>query len=339
MSDFVYLVKIPGTDTVEGLKEAIKNLDEEARELDEKQAEQAHLANEGIQDLKAKRFALRATLLMMGDKQCREVLQELPKAVLEKLPRELRDMVYTELYRGSQDKPYEITDGDSKHPYDPLHEFAPIVKAFQEPYWMVKEEVGHEFAREAVEIWYKCAHLSVHVKLLQPLLQDDDGVLYEQWSPSVRTCNFLRKLDVIIGPATLPIYLEESRPSGQAVNIRQICRSLSALLEEPSVAQKEGFKLHITFRWAMEDEWSDYLKAICPVVYRLKAQGFLVSGSQAYGHSIYAMCSHFGRDDCECEPWQRGDTRWHILDVFDWFDCSEEECMQRIEEEKDKIWE
>lgn len=198
-------------------------------------------------------------------------------------------MVYTELYHGSQDGPYEIVD-NSKHPHNPLYEFAPMVKAYEPPYWMREGEVGPEFAREAAEVWYKCAYLSVDIKLLQPLLQDDDGVLYESWSPSVRTCHFLRTLAVIIGPASLTLHTGHSRPSSRAVHIRQICRSLSTLLEEPCVARKEGFKLHIAFQWDVSDDWSDYLKAICPVVYRLKTQGFLASGSQDYGDRIRHKC-------------------------------------------------
>lgn len=251
--------------------------------------------------------------------------------VLEKLPRELRDMIYTELYRGSQDEPYEIVDNNSKHPYDPLYEFAPMIEAYEPPYWMLEREVGPEFAREAVEIWYKCADLLVDIKLLQPLLQDDDGVLYDNWSPSVRTCDFLRKLDVAIGPASPPLHTGESRPSSRAVHIRQTCRPLSTFLEEPSVARKEGFRLHITFQWGMSDDWSDYLKAVCPVVYRLKTQGFLVSGSQNYGEYIRHKCYEAG---CSCESWRLGDIEWHGSGIDDWFDCSEEECMERIEEER-----
>ena len=268
-------------------------------------------------------------LLSKRDQQCREAIQELPNAVLEQLPRELRDMVYTELYRGSQDEPYEIVDNNSMDPHDPLYEFAPTVKAYEPPYWMLEEEVGPEFAREAVEVWYMHAHLSVDIKLLQPLLQDDDGVLYDSWSPSVRTCKFLRKLYVVIGPALLPLRTGNSRPSGRAVHIRQICRSLCALLEEPSVALKEGFKLHIAFRWTAGDDWPDYLKAICPVVYRLKARGFLVSSSQAYGVDIVVRC---GENGYMCKAWRVGDTRWHMSGLVDWFDCAEEECMKRIQE-------
>jgi len=249
-------------------------------------------------------------------------------------------MIYTELCRGSQDEqdepyePYEIVDNNSKHPHDPLYEFAPMVKAYEPPYWMLEREVGPEFAREAVEVWYKSAHLSVDIKLLQPLLQDDDGVLYDSWSPSVRTCDFLRRLAVVIGPAWLSLLTGHSRPSSRAVHIRKICRSLYTLLEEQSVARKEGFKLHIAFHWDVSDNWSEYLKAIYPVVYRLKAQGFLVSSTQAYGNRTFGPCA---RPGCECDQWTAGGPiRWYISDIGDWFDCSEEECMKRIEEQKER---
>ncbi|KAI4656973.1 uncharacterized protein J4E78_006864 [Alternaria triticimaculans] len=291
LSDF----QIP--DTVKGLKAALSNVDEEEHE-------QARLASDDLRLLGAKRLAIRTYRLLLSkrDQQCREAIQELPNAVLEKLPRELRDMIYTELYRGelyhgSQDEPYEIVDNNSKHPHDSLYEFVPMIKAYEPPYWMLEEEVGPEFAREAVEVWYKSAYLSVDIKLLQPLLQDDDGVLYDSWSPS-------------------------------------ICRSLSTLLEEQSVARKEGFKLHIAFHWDVSDNWPEYLKAICPVVYRLKTQGFLVSSTQAYGNRTYGPCA---RPGCECDQWTAGGPiRWYISDIGDWFDCSEEECMKRIEEQKER---
>ncbi|KAI4954600.1 hypothetical protein J4E86_005910 [Alternaria arbusti] len=185
LSDF----QIP--DTVEGLQAALSNVDEDIHTTEDREHEQARLADDDLRLLGAKRLAIRILLLSKRDQQCREVIQELPNAVLEKLPRELRDMIYTELCRGSQDEqdepyePYEIVDNNSKHPHDPLYEFAPMVKAYEPPYWMLEREVGPEFAREAVEVWYKSAHLSVDIKLLQPLLQDDDGVLYDSWSPSL----------------------------------------------------------------------------------------------------------------------------------------------------------
>ncbi|KAI4643111.1 hypothetical protein J4E93_007180 [Alternaria ventricosa] len=335
LSDF----QIP--DSVEGLQAALSNVDEDIHSTEDKEREQARIADDDLRLLGAKRLAIRMLLLSKRDQQCREAIQEIPNAVLEKLPRELRDMIYTELYRGSQaeqdeqDEPYEIVDNSSEHPHDPLYEFAPMVKAYEPPYWMLEREVGPEFAREAVEIWYKLAYLAVDIKLLQPLLQDDDGVLYDIWSPSVRTCDFIRKLDVDIGPALLPLHTGRSRPSGRAVHIRQVCRSLSTLLEDPSVARKEGFKLHIAFQWDISDDWSDYLKAICPVVYRLKAQGFLVSGSQDYGERIRHKCFQAG---CPCEFFRFGDTDWESSHIDDWFDCSEEECMKRIEEERERHW-
>jgi hypothetical protein len=88
-------------------------------------------------------------------------------------------MVYLALYRGSQDEPYEVVDNNSRHPYDAAYGFAPMVKAYEAPYWMLERDVGHEFAQEAVEAWYKHAHLSINITLLQPLLQDDDGILYD----------------------------------------------------------------------------------------------------------------------------------------------------------------
>jgi hypothetical protein len=66
-------------------------------------------------------------------------------------------MVYLELYRGSQDEPYEVVDNNSRHSHDAAYEFAPMVKAYQAPYWMLECEVGHEFAQEAVEAWSKHA--------------------------------------------------------------------------------------------------------------------------------------------------------------------------------------
>ncbi|CAN9089234.1 unnamed protein product [Alternaria alternata] len=178
----------------------------------------------------------------------REARQELLNAMLEKLPRELRDMIYLELYQDSQDEPFEIVDNSTIHPHDNSHEFEPIVKAYETPYWMIEDEVGHEFAKEAVETWYKHVSLSVDVKLLPQLLQDEDGVLYNNGAPSVRTHKFLRKLQVVIGPAsTSDSY--GGRPRGRAVHIQQTCQSLSALSTEASVARKKDFELHIAFRW------------------------------------------------------------------------------------------
>jgi hypothetical protein len=67
------------------------------------------------------------------------------------------------------------------------------------------------------------------------------------------------------------------------------------------------------------------------VVYRLKGHGFVVSSSQAYGDTVL---SKRGEEGCLCETWRVGDNIWQVSDVRDWFDCTEEKCMKRIEEVK-----
>jgi hypothetical protein len=268
-------------------------------------------------------------LLWKRDTQCLDEIQELPNLVLEKLPRELRDMIYSELYNGSQDEPYEVVDNNSVHPYDPAYEFTPMVKAYELPYWMLEGEVGPEFAREAVEVWYKHVHLSIDIKLLLLLLQDDDGILFDSWSPSVRTCDYLTRLNIVIGPA-VSFWTGAPRPSSQAVHTRQMCSALSTLLDDRSVARKANFRLHIEFRWHAGDNWPAYLKAICPIVYRLKAQGFLVSSSLAYECTIRRRCFQEG---CECEAWRLGEIGWKMDDIGDLFDGSEEDCMKIITEQ------
>jgi hypothetical protein len=249
---------------------------------------------------------------------------------MEALPRELRDMIYLELFHYSQDldEPFDVVDNSTIHPHDNTHGFEPIVNAYETPYWMVEDEVGIEFAQEAVETWYKHVRLSVDVKLLPQLLQDEDGVLYNNGAPSVSTCKFLKKLQVVVGPVSPNAYY--GRPSGRAVHTRQTCQSLSSLLAEPGIAKK-NFELHIAFRWYRYTDWPSYLKAICPVVYRLKAQGFLVTSSWAYGVTIEGLC---GEDWCTCRGWRLGDTRWQLIGRRDFFDFPEEECMERIEAAK-----
>ncbi|CAN9326011.1 unnamed protein product [Alternaria alternata] len=260
----------------------------------------------------------------------REARQELLNAMLEKLPRELRDMIYLELYQDSQDEPFEIVDNSTIHPHDNSHEFEPIVKAYETPYWMIEDEVGHEFAKEAVETWYKHVSLSVDVKLLPQLLQDEDGVLYNNGAPSVRTHKFLRKLQVVIGPAsTSDSY--GGRPRGRAVHIQQTCQSLSALSTEASVARKKDFELHIAFRWVSVYERLSYIDAVCPVVYGLKAQGFMVTSSQSIGRRMVRICDE---EVCMCNGRRIGEMVWARTMEEDWFNCSQEECMKRIRDAK-----
>ena len=260
----------------------------------------------------------------------REARQKLLNAMLEKLPRELRDMIYLELYQDSQDEPFEIVDNSTIHPHDNSHEFEPIVKAYETPYWMIEDEVGYEFAREAVETWYKHVSLSVDVKLLPQLLQDEDGVLYNNGAPSVPTHKFLRKLQVVIGPAsTSDSY--SGRPRGRAVHIRQTCQSLSALSTEASVARKKDFELHIAFRWVSVYERLSYIDAVCPVVYGLKAQGFMVTSSQSIGRRMVRICDE---EICMCNGRRIGEMVWARTMEEDWFNRSQEECMKRIRDAK-----
>ncbi|KAI5365589.1 hypothetical protein J4E82_011365 [Alternaria postmessia] len=260
----------------------------------------------------------------------REARQKLLNAMLEKLPRELRDMIYLELYQDSQDEPFEIVDNSTIHPHDNSHEFEPIVKAYETPYWMIEDEVGYEFAREAVETWYKHVSLSVDVKLLPQLLQDEDGVLYNNGAPSVPTHKFLRKLQVVIGPAsTSDSY--SGRPGGRAVHIQQTCQSLSALSTEASVARKKDFELHIAFRWVSVYERLSYIDAVCPVVYGLKAQGFMVTSSQSIGRRMVRICDE---EICMCNGRRIGEMVWARTMEEDWFNRSQEECMKRIRDAK-----
>jgi len=239
-------------------------------------------------------------------------------------------MIYLELCHDSQDEPFDIVDNSTVHPHDNSHEFEPIVKAYEAPYWMTEDEVGHEFTQEAVETWYKHVRLSVEVKLLPQLLQDEDGVLYNNGAPSVRTCEFLKKLQIVIGPASAS-NSHFGRPSGGAVHIRQTCQSLSSLLAEASVARKKDFELHIAFRWFLSDDWPSYLEAVYPLVYRMKAQGFLVTSSQEYGVKMRSGCDTEG---CICTGLRIGEVVWRLGEREDWFDSSEEECMERIESAK-----
>jgi hypothetical protein len=267
----------------------------------------------------------------------REARQKLLNAMLEKLPRELRDMIYLELYQDSQDEPFEIVDNSTIHPHDNSHEFEPIVKAYETPYWMIEDEVGYEFAKEAVETWYKHVSLSVDVKLLPQLLQDEDGVLYNNGAPSVPTHKFLRKLQVVIGPAsTSDSY--SGRPGGRAVHIQQTCQSLSALSTEASVARKKDFELHIAFRWVSVYERLSYIDAVCPVVYGLKAQGFMVTSSQSIGRRMVRICDE---EVCMCNGRRIGEMVWAHTMEEDWFNRSQEECMKRIRDgkvEPDDSW-
>jgi hypothetical protein len=151
-----------------------------------------------------------------------------------------------------------------------------------------------------------------------PYRKNANEVLYDSRAPSVRICGFLRSMQVVIGPA-LWQNAEYGRLSGQAVQIRQISRSLSALSVELAIAKKKGFKLHIAFRWYAADDWPSYLGAVCTIIYRLKAHGFLVTSSQAYGQTINILCNEENRI---CRARRFGETVWHLKEDRDCFDCS-----------------
>ncbi|CAN9125267.1 unnamed protein product [Alternaria sp. RS040] len=290
----------------------------------------AQVADWAIHELLDARSYLHQQSAERKAERYREARQKLLNAMLEKLPRELRDMIYLELYQDSQDEPFEIVDNSTIHPHDNSHEFEPIVKAYEMPYWMIEVEVGYEFAKEAVEIWYKHVSLSVDVKLLPQLLQDEDGVLYNNGAPSVRTHEFLRKLQVVIGPAsTSDSY--GGRPRGRAVHIQQTCQSFSALSTEASVARKKDFELHIAFRWVSVYERLSYIDAVCPVVYSLKAQGFVVRSSQSIGRRMVRICDE---EACMCNGRRIGEMVWARTMEEDWFNCSQEECKKRIRDAK-----
>jgi hypothetical protein len=99
---------------------------------------------------------------------------------------------------------------------------------------------------------------------------------------------------------------------------KHLDRSLHCQWSQAS-EKKKGFKLHIAFRWYAADDWPSDLGAVCTIVYRLKAHGFLVTSSQAYGQMINILCNE---EDRICRAWRFGETVWHLKEDRDCFDCS-----------------
>ena len=70
---------------------------------------------------------------------------------------------------------------------------------------------------------------------------------------------------------------------------------------------------------------------LCPVVYGLKAQGFMVTSSQSSGRQMVWICDEEG---CMCNGRRIGEMVWARTMEEDWFNRSQEECMKRIRDAK-----